>query len=235
MGRFLRHGPCSNCGSRDNVAIYSDGSSYCFGCGDTGKSKIAKWFIAEEETKRVLLPEDVTLLTSGVGFDWVTQYELTPKDIVKNNILWSESRQQVIYPWYDSTGVLLAYQARNFIRDEKHRKYFSQGNLNDLLPIYQSVPSSDTLVLVEDVISAIKISHFKDSMPCLSSQVPTLKLNRLAGLYKAFLIWLDHDMYKNAMKMQEKLELLGCKASVILTEKDPKELPYDEIKCLTNS
>ena len=30
---FLHHAPCSSCGSKDNLAIYSDGHSYCFGCG----------------------------------------------------------------------------------------------------------------------------------------------------------------------------------------------------------
>ena len=30
---FLHHAPCDNCGSKDNVAVYSDGHTYCFGCG----------------------------------------------------------------------------------------------------------------------------------------------------------------------------------------------------------
>ena len=29
--KFLRHAPCNNCGSRDNLAIYSN-HTYCFGC-----------------------------------------------------------------------------------------------------------------------------------------------------------------------------------------------------------
>ena len=29
--KFIRHAPCENCGSRDNLAIYS-GHTYCFGC-----------------------------------------------------------------------------------------------------------------------------------------------------------------------------------------------------------
>lgn len=30
--KFLGHGPCEDCGSRDNLAIYDDGHTYCFGC-----------------------------------------------------------------------------------------------------------------------------------------------------------------------------------------------------------
>ena len=29
---FVRHEPCPSCGSRDNLARYSDGHAYCFGC-----------------------------------------------------------------------------------------------------------------------------------------------------------------------------------------------------------
>jgi twinkle protein len=32
MGDFMRHEPCPECGSKDNLARYSDGSGYCFGC-----------------------------------------------------------------------------------------------------------------------------------------------------------------------------------------------------------
>jgi twinkle protein len=30
---FMYHAPCSECQSRDNVAVYTDGHGHCFGCG----------------------------------------------------------------------------------------------------------------------------------------------------------------------------------------------------------
>lgn len=39
MANFLRHSNCPNCGSKDNLAIYDDGSYYCFsGCGNVRAS-----------------------------------------------------------------------------------------------------------------------------------------------------------------------------------------------------
>ena len=29
---FVSHEPCPNCGSRDNLGVYDDGHTYCFGC-----------------------------------------------------------------------------------------------------------------------------------------------------------------------------------------------------------
>ena len=34
---FIRHAPCENCGSRDNLAIYQN-HTYCFGCHDYSKT-----------------------------------------------------------------------------------------------------------------------------------------------------------------------------------------------------
>lgn len=40
MANFIRHAPCPQCGSSDNLAIYDDGSHYCFsGCGNVKPSK----------------------------------------------------------------------------------------------------------------------------------------------------------------------------------------------------
>ena len=35
--KFIRHAPCENCGSRDNLAVY-DSHSYCFGSHDYQKT-----------------------------------------------------------------------------------------------------------------------------------------------------------------------------------------------------
>ena len=32
MADFMQHEPCPSCGSKDNLARYTDGSAYCFGC-----------------------------------------------------------------------------------------------------------------------------------------------------------------------------------------------------------
>ena len=45
---FKYHAPCQACGSRDNVAVYSDGHGHCFGCGTyykdyEGTGKVAQF------------------------------------------------------------------------------------------------------------------------------------------------------------------------------------------------
>ena len=33
--KYVRKTSCTECGSKDNMAIYDDGHGYCFGCGYT--------------------------------------------------------------------------------------------------------------------------------------------------------------------------------------------------------
>ena len=53
MANFLRHEPCEKCGSKDNLAIYDDGSSHCFtpGCGYRGGASTT----SEPETSNMSL------------------------------------------------------------------------------------------------------------------------------------------------------------------------------------
>ena len=39
MAAFVRHESCDICGSKDNRAVYADGSWHCFGCGATKPSQ----------------------------------------------------------------------------------------------------------------------------------------------------------------------------------------------------
>lgn len=51
MANFVKHEPCPNCGSRDNLAVYDDGSYYCFtGCGYKSISEEYKEALQESKS-----------------------------------------------------------------------------------------------------------------------------------------------------------------------------------------
>lgn len=234
MAAFIKHSPCPSCGSRDNLAVYDDGSKWCFGChyyippkhvsvASLGKVKNTL------DTTCLPLPDDADIAFSEQAMEWLGQYGLSTTEIIRHNIVYSKSYDQIIYKFLDGEGRVIAWQARNLQKDRK--KYFTSGELNSLLPVYRcSSPTfKDTVVLVEDCVSAIKISPLSDSMPCLGSGVPRAKINRVARLYGTVLVWLDGNMYPNAVKIAKQFQLLGCKAEPIYTELDPKEYSRDKI------
>jgi Zn ribbon nucleic-acid-binding protein len=232
MSEFLRHAPCPKCGSKDNLAVYSDGGSHCFGCGYHPKREISP-YVHEHDAGRLenSAPSRLKRFVSELekeyseqAIQWAAHYALGVEQLLRANCLFSKQRQQLAFLWCDDSGNVILAQGRNFKADSK-LKYITYGTPEDVLPIYYHRDGSrrtNRLVIVEDALSAIKISSLSDSMPCLSSDLSRTKLNRLARLYGAFTVWLDSDMFHKAQRIARRLELMGCEAKAVWTELDPK-------------
>lgn len=242
MSRFLYHTSCPKCGSRDNRGVYEGGSEWCFGCRDYKRSSESP-YVSQYKAKdhdysedNIILPDDASHDYNDPGLSWLLKYDLTIPELIKHNVYWSQYRKQVLFSWYSSDGELLAYQARNFAPGSKSKCY-TQGDVQSLLPIYHKDPTgrSSTLVLVEDPVSAIKVSRRIDCMPCLTSTLHPTKINRLARLYGAFVVWLDGNMLTNAQQVAQRFHFLGCEARVVYTKEDPKEQGDNTIEELTQS
>ena len=169
------------------------------------------------------------------GVEWAKSYGIEVPELLFRDVQGVEPlqfRQRMAFIFRDSGRHPILAQARNLEEGAKP-KYITYGKPNEVLPIYyvrSSERRSNCLVLVEDCLSAIKLARLTDAMPCLASEVSSLKLKRLAGLYGTFLIWLDSDMYPKAQKMANKLQLLGCKAHAVYTDLDPKCYEMQDIE-----
>ena len=75
---FVSKEPCPECGSRDNLARYSDGHAYCFGCGHREPAK-TDWdkiesMVAKAYNKLEVVPLEKmtaiyrTSISSGITF-----------------------------------------------------------------------------------------------------------------------------------------------------------------------
>lgn len=237
-GVFTHHEPCYVCGSSDANAQYSDGSSHCFSCGYHKSSNVSGYVLAaakkeDSDGDPVLkLPDDIGYEYSQECLEWVDQYSLRATDLIRNTVMWSARRNQLIYvyPYMDKPGIG-CIQARNFTPGTT--KYYNQGDVNQVLPVYQYTKElpSKRLVLVEDAISAIKVCGvtWVDAMPLLGSHLPLHKIAKLKKLeYSTVTVWLDHDKYREALNIAEKLRYIGIDASVVTSDLDPKcyDTPY---------
>jgi hypothetical protein len=192
------------------------------------------------------LPDDATQNYSVQALAWAAKYEIGVESLLRNQVYYSSARNQLIFAFLDGEGNTLAWQARNLSAVSKAKRYYTQGDINDVLPIYHSrndlghsvcgVPRRLTrhLVLVEDCLSAIKVASLadvgRDSMPCLGSSVPRAKLARLRPFYDVLDVFLDPDMWPKSLMLAKQAEMLGFKARAIKAECDPKELTHLELK-----
>lgn len=239
MARYVKHTSCPKCGSSDANAVYDDGSTYCFSCRRPSGSRVSPLVLQkEEETETISLPPDCTTSYHKNAVEWITKY-ITIEQALKHDVLYSSFRHQVVFPFYGENKTLLAYQARNLSATNHSKRYYTKGDVNDILPIYSySLPSSNInqtlpkkLVLVEDCLSAIKVAEVLqgDAMACLGSGINLTKLARLKPFYDVLEVFLDPDMWHKAMALTRQASSMGFTARSIRAYRDPKEYNEQEL------
>lgn len=247
MGDFIKHEPCPDCGSRDNVAVYDDGK-YCFGCGwYQSKGKIESFVHKKEQltlkgvdkTKTVLLPSDIKFDIPLIPRAWLRKYGITEREIKENRFCWSDRQKYLIFPVYNSVGDLVFWQARVFkqmnlpegtVKRPDPPKYITIGQKDDYFHIIGEKEELKTLVLVEDMLSAIKVSRVAPSMPLFGSTLSDERAMRLSQRYQQVILWLDKDKWTESLQYSNRFKYIFDKFGIVSTKEDPKELDITQIK-----
>jgi len=233
---FLHHSPCRKCGSSDARGVFDDGHEYCWSCGDylpaklTSRTQIENHFKKELKEYDGMLPEDVTTIIPKEPYAWLKQYSLTNEEISNNNLLWSDKNSMLIFPFYGSNNNVLCWQGRWF--PARNPKVYTSGYPDRHLLLHHTLNRSDIrrVVVVEDSISAIKVSRVVDSTELLGSNLSMHKAVGLSRLYSHLTLWLDYDKFQTMVKFCEKYQMLFNKIDYVLTELDPKMYNSEEIK-----
>lgn len=226
---FIQHTNCPKCGSRDNLAEYTDGF-YCFGCGYKKRKNDLNSIRSRlsEHRPDAMQSNEVNIYTTNdipiKAMQWLLKYNITQQDIDLYKISWSPSWQALVLvntPTY--------WQARNFADPDKTfgAKYISSGQKP---LIFYGL--GDTLVCVEDVLSAIKIAKSDKNVcvtPLLGSIISLELTETILQRFKTVRIWLDRDKANEAVKQARNLKQKGIDSEAIITPKDPKEYSTGEI------
>lgn len=248
--KFLRHEPCPECGSKDNLGIWEDGQ-YCFGCGWSQKhrslsKKDLRQQLKEEENQKnkngkyanLTLPSDFTRILPQKPWQWLEKYGLTQAEIYRNKFGWSENDHSLVMPVYDVYGNLLLYQSRVFADSERTSskripKYLTRGNNDAVYHVLgANSPDIPAVVCVEDYVSAIKVSRNFPAMPLFGSTLSINRIRTLSDLTSTLIIWLDHDKRASAVKIRFRANPYFKHVGVVVSKLDPKEYTDAEIASL---
>ena len=228
----IRKEPCPECRrigndrSGDNLAVYSDGHSYCYRCGyHSNRTRITN-STTKSIPSSIILPADVTTELPYEARQWLNKYELKRLDISRNHIMWSEKYSRIVFPYFNETE-LLAWQGRYIGEDKTKAKWFSQGKIHEIIHPLQV--KHRFAVLVEDIVSAIKVSKICGAIPIFGSSVSTKQILRLKSIVDEVWFWLDPDMRGKSLKLAHISNTLGLTAHTIFSDKDPKEHTIDFI------
>jgi twinkle protein len=106
--RFVQHEPCPNCGSKDNLARYEDGSAYCFGC---------HYFEGGDKEKTVVIKEKTVSNLFYTGRYDDLKFRGISKDVAKKFGVKVTDKNNYVYPLYNKQGEICATKIRK--TDEK--------------------------------------------------------------------------------------------------------------------
>lgn len=230
MSSFLRHDPCPQCGSRDNLGVWDDGHKYCFGCsyfeGREGNSiEDVKNFLQQQEGNpqhhdSINLPYDSSRVLPEIALTWLRKYGLTNDEIYKqNNFSWSSYNETLIYSVFDPFGNLVMFQER----------YFGTANISRFNTVglpektFHIIGSNNNCItVVEDVISAIKVGRHTSCLPLWGSNLSTNRIITLSNMYPNLNIWLDKDKQSYSIMGRQRAAPFFHRARSIISELDPK-------------
>lgn len=191
-----------------------------------GLSVIPKQSASQREVK---LPYDFTQSIPKEGLQWLFKYGIFNDDINKFNIGYSPKYNRVILPIFDNEE-LIYYQARTLGDISKDNpKYINvRTNAKDVFFKNFSYPKNNDVVVVEDILSAIKVGKVTNSISLLGSYIPQ-SFSNVCREFEQIYLWLDRDKLKQSIKYANQLRLF-TKVKVIVSDKDPKEYNEQEIK-----
>jgi hypothetical protein len=100
MARFLHHTSCPKCNSRDNLAIYDDGSSWCFGCSRASPPTISPYILENDEEYIKPFPKDLTYEYSKLALDWTMKYGIPPNELISRRVAYSPERVELCFRFF---------------------------------------------------------------------------------------------------------------------------------------
>lgn len=233
------------CGGGEKLSVNHSIKSYwcnCYRCGfsDTefkGANTLAEIKrirelneAAEQVQLTLELPHDFTDEIPPIGRLWLFKAGITEPTWRKHNIGYSPSLERVVLPVYDSAGSLIWYQCRA-IHAGQEPKYLqpARDRSSIMLEIGFDREDIQRVVVVEDILSAIRVGKHITTASMLGTKITTSQAAKLSK-YPKVTTWLDPDKAGRvgAYKIRKTLGLV-TEVDNIVTAKDPKELSDREI------
>ena len=256
--RAVKYEACPKCRSNgrdsrgDNLVRYHDGGGHCFSCGYHEHAKSFNVFTSqqrqpvtkENHVTKGVLPYDFTREVPSHAWKWLLQYGL-PWSHWKESTGYSPSEERLVFRVGEqSTNVLQfsigrytpekqsdggSFQRRGgTVVDRTPRKWYVWGDSHRHCEV---VGRGESVVLVEDLISAHKVGQVTTAIPLFGTEIHKPHLYYLMNEGKPVWLWLDKDqegtVKKKAMKLQA---MINQPVNIVVTDHDPKELSFEDIK-----
>lgn len=241
---------CTGSSKSMRVTRADDGTVYakCYRCGGFGRwaegaakySSYSKAVKSKEEkggkVNNLSLPYDINCKYNdfpAIVKSKLHTYHIPVAEVKKYGIGWSEKLKRMVLPIYHD-GELRGWQGRSYDQPPKYiTKYKDESDLYVYIPCTEK--ESKDCIIVEDMLSCIRVSKYGNALALLGSNISDKALIKIAKLNNNMLVYLDHDtrqVIMNTIQIRERLTMLGKSAKVISSSCDPKELDNPSLSSL---
>ncbi len=157
---------------------------------------------------------------------WWHSYELTAEHALRYNI-------RSIGKWLFLTGGTVAMQIRSF--NGSGPKYITHKLDSSMPLLYLTTDDPNTLLIVEDLVSAYKLNIAGFDVMCLMGTSMTEPERRFAAMYDRVWVWLDDDTagIVGAAKIVKELSPFCAVKAMILAQ--PKEISFTDLASIRES
>lgn len=211
---------------------------YCFRCGEKdfrAHEKASLDYLlnamAAEEAQAASQYPTITPLTGGVPSEarlWGLRCGLSPEVLESHGFGWNSRMSRVVYPHLALGEPDGRWGARAVFKGQVPKYIAARG---ESLP--WSIGESDRVVVVEDVLSAIKVHRAGyAAVAATGTSIDPMKFVSTFPSVRRVDIWLDPDTPgRNAAgKLRKSLAAFGIETRTIQSGKDPKYYTRAEIR-----
>lgn len=226
-----------------------DLAAHCFRCGGRGFIRGVAYYTPP--TKPTTNPDASSgVVAAGVyipadchsewrGFPaecrrWLTEAGIDSTIVTNNEFKWSDSTECLYIPVWQESKITVGHKLVGYVqRFFNPKSYLTRTNDKaNFYGHYVHSATTDTVVVVEDVLSAIRCAMVHDSLALLGVALKPEAISKLLTCgYKRAIIFLDGDnpQVKMAARAIAK-RLFFMEVSIIETGRDPKEYSIDELR-----
>lgn len=163
---------------------------------------------------------------------WPLSAGLTFSEMAGLNLQYSKKLDRVCIP-ISYSGQYRGFLARRVGKEGP--KYLARQNDRDNFIFHKHVTDNNIIVIVEDVLSAYKISKAGyNTLALMGTHLTDSMLSLVSSNYNNYIIWMDNDNPDVKLAQASVKKQLGLYGGVriVKTNSDPKSYTTDEIKSI---
>jgi hypothetical protein len=208
---------------------------HCFraSCAKEGVigGRIEKVGVISKEFKPKVFDKITSSGLSAPSLLYLSKYNISSVDIEENMIRWSSEQERVVLPLYTLLGYRWGTLTKSIYKDRKPKTilYRELDAPTIHFPYRTDIPGG-SLVLVEDVISSIRVSHYTACAAILGTHLSEELVLHIKSLgFKEIRLMFDPDATAKALGYAKKYGGLLNFSVIQMSNGDPKDLTNEEL------